>query len=195
MDEIKRGLIKIGGHEFEIPEYRFDLLYLSMDPPTNINAGSFSINLSISEEGTEFEIPEKDESSTIFLQLEIEKPKNNEEIGELGYFPNYMKMNKKQRWVYLNWLQNVQNDIDISYVFTYYYGLERILTTDNFEQAFDEINLLRKFHDNHSFQKYSLHALIQAAIRNERYELLKEIHYTTDSKYVEDDILFFTIHN
>lgn len=190
MKKIKGGLIKIGKYEFDIPEYRFYLLYLSIEPPKNIDASSFIIEFSPYVDGGKVEIPKKDESSTIFLNLEIEKPKNDYKIGSLGYFPNYPNMNKNQRWVYLNWLQDITDNIEIGYVFTFYYGLERLLRTDKYEQAFHEINLLRKYHGNTSFQKYSLHALIQSAINKEHYELLKDINFTINPNYIEDDILF-----
>lgn len=120
LDKLARGLIKVGKYEFEIPEYRFDLLYISTEEPRNVNAGSFKLSFSITEDGINLQEIPKDESSTIFLQLEIEKPNSDDTIEELGYFPNYARMDKKQRWVYLNWLKDVRKEINISFVFTYY---------------------------------------------------------------------------
>lgn len=49
---------------------------------------------------------------------------------------------------------------------------------------------MREYHDNHSFQGYSLHALIQSAFNNDRKDLLHKIYYKTDTLYVRDDILY-----
>jgi hypothetical protein len=60
----------------------------------------------------------------------------------------------------------------MGYVFVYYYGLERQLLFGKFEEAFNEIIKLRRYHNNTSFQKYSENALIFSCFYNNRLDLL-----------------------
>lgn len=151
-----------------------ELLYFS-DLPANkiphIGMG-FVINISFIDGTPQIIEEEKLDPSTIFTSLPVSKINSLEEVEPLPYWPNYASMNPKQRFAYLTWLQDVTNPIDMGYVFTYYYGLERQLLFGDFEKAFSEIIKLRKYHNNKSFQKYSENALIFSSFYNNRLDLL-----------------------
>ncbi len=151
-----------------------ELLYFS-DLPANkiphIGMG-FVINISFIDGTPQISEEEKLDPSTIFTSLPLSKVESLEEVEPLPYWPNYASMSPKQRFAYLTWLQDVTNPIDMGYVFTYYYGLERQLLFGDFEKAFSEIIKLRKYHKNKSFQKYSENALIFSSFYNNRLDLL-----------------------
>ncbi|MDR1409985.1 MAG: TerB N-terminal domain-containing protein [Oscillospiraceae bacterium] len=98
-----------------------------------------------------------DEPSLIDVDLPIEI--HNYLPEPLPYFPSYSRMNPRQRFSFLKWLYNVEQPIEIGYVFVYYYALERHLIFGNSELAIQEIIRLRNAHDNLSFKHYSSDAI------------------------------------
>lgn len=184
-DISSRDIIKLSGTsiDFErltIPKNRQELLYISKGDPFNVGL-SHSIHFNITNSGVESEMHGPNEPSTIFIKQPIKKPANPDLVREMGYYPSYAQMDPYQRWIYLNWLCDISKPIDIGYVFTYYYGLERQLIDGKFEEAFNEINLLREYHKNASFQSYSLNALINAVNIKKRFDLLESV--TIDDGY------------
>lgn len=121
-------------------------------------------------EGFVFEISfmGAEEPSAISLSLPIKKPTDIESVERLQYYPSYSSLSPQQRWVYLNWLRNVDKEINIGYVFVFYYGLERHLFFGDAESAFDMILRLRQRHKNSSFMSYSSSALVAACIFHQR---------------------------
>lgn len=83
---------------------------------------------------------------------------------KLGYWPSYQAMSPEQRYTYLEWLTNVDNAIDIGYVFTFFYGLERFIGTEQHNEAVAMIARLKAHHKNKSFNHYSNAALAYAAL-------------------------------
>jgi len=160
-------------------EYR-ELLFISYDkkvPPINRSA-VFSINLDtaghVYSEISERQIPDP---STIYVYLPIT---DEHEVQPLPYWPHYIELNSGQRYIYLNWLRNIDNQIDIGYVFLYYYGLERHLLVGDFDKAFSQIIRLRNVHKNKSFQKYSENALIHSCVMRNRVDKLFDLHEKTE---------------
>ncbi len=112
--------------------------------------------------------------STIFTNLPVARP--NGDVDEPGgYQPDYKCLTPHQRWKYLNWLSNITDQISFDYVFIYYVGLERQLFFGDFEKAFDEILLLKKYHSGKSFDSYSDSALLNACIYRRKLDKLREI--------------------
>lgn len=113
------------------------------------------------------------EPSSISNLNEIGLPLKNP--PKLDYFPSYEGMTPDERATYLSWLSNIEQPIDIGYVFVFYYGLERFLYFDEskYESAFNTILKLRTFHHNHSFYGYSTDALYAAAIIHNRTDLVQ----------------------
>lgn len=131
---------------------------------SEIKSGNFTFTLQIS--GSE-------DPSAISFELPIGVPLDP--APKLGYFPSYANMTPDERATYLYWLTNIDTPIDISYVFVFYYGLERLLYFDEnkYETAFNTILRLRKNHKHPSFLGYSSEALMGCAIAHKRNDLLK----------------------
>ncbi len=119
------------------------------------------------------------EPSLISSQDKIAKPILSD-IEPPGYYPSYERLTPNQRYIYLQWLKNIDSEIDISYVFIFYYGLERHLFTGNFTKAWETINRLRKHHKNNSFIHYSTDALIASCIVHNRADLFVQLLQNLD---------------
>ncbi|MEG2708866.1 MAG: TerB N-terminal domain-containing protein, partial [Vagococcus sp.] len=116
------------------------------------------------------------EPSEIITTLPVIKGK----AEPLGYYPSYYEMSPEQRYNYLTFLTNINEKIDIGYVFVYYYGLERkIFLDDNLYEAVDMIATLQKTHNNPSFIAYSNDALIYAAMKKKDPNILLNINLDT----------------
>ena len=170
-------------NDIELPNK--DLLYISFDtliPPQGIfGVGSaIGFTLKIDENvniAAEENAAQKPDPSTIYVHLPITE---DYKVDKLPYWPSYRNMTSGQRFVYLSWLRDVTQPIEIGYVFVYYYGLERKMLTENFDRAFDEIVRLRQYHNNKSFLKYSEDALVHAAIMRKRFDRLLNLHELTE---------------
>lgn len=153
-----------------------DLIYVSDKDPVDIAVGlSISISISFYDGEIKFNNSECDDPSTIFLKLPIKKLTGPDSIEPPGYYPSYATLRPEQRWVYLNWLQNVTEEVHIGYVFIYYYGLERQLLTGKFDRAYDEILKLRRYHRNKSFLAYSESSLVNSSLLMKRPDKLTEL--------------------
>lgn len=130
-----------------------------------------SLIWSVDHDSLNYINPNLNEPSAITFEYPLFK--GNAE--ELGYYPSYKNMTPKQRFTYLNWLRNIDADIPIGYVFTYFYGLERHIHNGNILPAVKMINRLKKYHDNKSFNYYSNNAIIYAALKSKKPELLKYV--------------------
>jgi len=149
---------------------------------------SFDVNGKITIEKSDNQIPEP---STIYFHLPIEKESY---VPKLQYYPHYIELTPGQRFTYLTWLRNVEEPIDMGYVFLYYYGLERHLLAGNFEKAFDEIIKLRNAHENKSFHACYENALVHASILRHKTEFLVDLHEKTEiSGY--SNAMFLLAHN
>lgn len=160
----------------KIPPYRKELLFISYDKPKGHGFG-LQFTVSVSETGNvdlNQEVP--DDPSTIYAVLPALDPSSSGNVEKLSYFPSYSEMNPEQRGLYLRWLYDVTNEIDIGYVFVYYYGLERHLIYGDFDGAFNEIQLLRKHHNNGSFQSYSASALVHSCLLRKRIDALESLY-------------------
>ncbi|MBN2570741.1 MAG: TerB N-terminal domain-containing protein [Ignavibacteriales bacterium] len=164
--------------ENELPNK--DLLYISYDKNIpSVNRG-LCITINLDSNGNVIiddksnQIPDP---STIYIYLPITEDYN---VPGLPYWPHYIELTSGQRYNYLCWLKNVEQPIDMGYVFLYYYGLERQLLIGNFEKAFNEIIKLRNVHFNKSFQKYSENALVHAAIMRNKVDYLIDLHEKTE---------------
>lgn len=165
------------GHEFKVSARVGSLLYRSdqrVDPARLSNGMTFRIeynsgtqNVRVSGPSAEFKFGH--EPSTIYLSLPVRQPPSTHNVAPLGYCPVYARLQPEQRWTYLNWLQDPTKPIDAGYVFLYYYGLERQLVVGDFDQASEEICLLRHYQGNspfmrsYSFMNYTTSALFHGS--------------------------------
>ena len=106
------------------------------------------------------------EPSLIWTRLPIES--NNELETQPMYYPSYSDLSPKHRFQYLNWLRDVAQETNLSYVFLYYYGLERHMLVGNYDMAVDETLRLLQYHDKSSFRGYVTSALIAASAYRKR---------------------------
>jgi len=168
----------LASFENELPNK--DLLYISYEKNIPCVNRGISVTISLDKNGN-LVIDDKSnqipDPSTIYVYLPISKENN---IPELPYWPHYIELTSGQRYNYLCWLRDVEQPIDMGYVFLYYYGLERQLLIGNFEKAFNEIVKLRNAHINKSFQKYSENALVHAAIMRNKIDYLIDLHEKTE---------------
>ena len=157
-----------------------DLLYISYDKEIpRVNRG-ISVTIQLDSNGNviiDDKANQVPDPSTIYLHLPIS---NDHEVPGLPYWPHYIELIPSQRYNYLKWLSNVEQPIDMGYVFLYYYGLERQLLIGDFENAFNEIVKLRNAHENKSFHKYSENALVHAAIIRDKIDNLIDLHEKTE---------------
>lgn len=164
--------------ETELPNK--DLLYISYDKEIpRVNRG-IRITIRLDSNGNVFmddKAEQVPDPSTIYIHLPIS---DENEVPGLPYWPHYIELTSGQRYNYLQWLRNVEQPIDMGYVFLYYYGLERQLLIGDFDKAFDEIVKLRNAHNNKSFHKYSENALVHAAIMRDKIDALIELHERTE---------------
>lgn len=154
---------------FKIPKNIINLLWIADGNFKNYSANEYLQNPINSIE-----------PSLISLQLPIAEPTETNPAFKLDYYPSYATMTPEQRYVYLKWLQNPLQPIEIGYVFVFYYGLERHLLEGEFEEAFEMILKLRENHDNSSFQAYSFNALLLSSMLTQKYECFEKLDKTLD---------------
>lgn len=100
------------------------------------------------------------------------------------YYPTYKGLSPQQKGEYWRLLANpYDNSINIGYVFILYYGLERFLLTDKYEQAIDVILKLRDIHSNGSFQAYSANAVVLTSIICQRPDVVAKFLASIDKDY------------
>lgn len=168
----------VGGNSLEVPDRTAKLLFVSHEPSPSHRTGiGISISLDLFDGHIHVESLSPDEPSTIYTAMVIRRPPDATLVPPPDYFPSYAGLTPEQKWIYLNWLADVTQAIDIGYVFIYYYGLERHLLIGEFDSAFDEIILLRQHHaENRSFDSYSRSALLNSALFRKRPDRLKQLY-------------------
>ncbi len=109
--------------------------------------------------------------------MPVRRPVDRGLVPRPDYYPSYAALSPEQKWIYLNWLTDVTQPVDVGYAFLYYYGLERHLLLGHFESAFDEILVLQQRQGaNASLQSYSHSALLSSALFRGRPERLKQLY-------------------
>jgi hypothetical protein len=167
----------------KIPPYRKKLLFVSNGMPRGHGYG-LQLKFVTSPSGEiNAEVAEPDDPSTIYAVLSVNKPRADDVVPKLGYFPSYSAMTEEQRAIYGQWLCDISNAIEIGYVFVYFYGLERHLVLGDFDSAVDEILTLRKYHKHSSFLAYSSSALVHASILRKRMDTLQSLYMLDDFDY------------
>ena len=170
----------VADHKLAVPERTAKLLFISDEVAPSHRSGigiSISFDIYDGEIHLEDQILSPDEPSTIYTAMPIRRPDDPTLIPSPDYFPSYARLSPEQRWIYLNWLTDITQPINIGYVFIYYYGLERHLLIGDFDTAFDEIILLRQTHsENSSFDSYSRSALLNSALFRKRGSRLERLY-------------------
>lgn len=167
-----------------------DMLFISYDSNIPPNHSGISIKVSFDEKGEivyHSTAHEKPDPSTIWVHLPI---KYEENVQPLSYFPHYIDLTPGQRYKYLTWLRNIDEPVDIGYVFLYFYGLEKHLILGDIDKAVAQIIRLREHHKNRSFQTYSQNSIIYACFMRNRPDILAKIQGKLDTtEYSNERIL------
>lgn len=123
-----------------------------------------------------------EEPSLIYTKLPIGDV--NGSVERPPYYPTYKGLTNEQRGVYWKLLANpYDSTIDIGYVFILYYGLERYLLTDKYEEVIDLILKLRDVHQNKSFQTYTANAVILTCLYRQRADLVQKLMESLDKEH------------
>jgi len=159
-----------------IPEPTRSLVWITDEDPSFAESPmTINVTISLTEDGgVESSIKQKgfySEPSLIWTKLPVEK--NNELETEAMYYPRYTAIGPEHRYQYLNWLRDITQPTNLSYVFLYFYGLERHMLIGNYDGAVDEIIRLMKNHKKGSFISYATTSLIVASIARNRMDIVK----------------------
>lgn len=181
--------------DISIPLYRQKLLFVSSKQPKGSGV-AIQINIGLNQDGRiDFEREAPDDPSTIYSSLVVRFPEATHVVKDLPYFPTYTGMTPEQRGVYLAWLTDITKPVSIGYAFVYFYGLERHLIFGDFEGALKEILLLRKYHDNPSFQGYSASAILHSCLLRKRIDVLENIYFNEGFNYFDNSTLLILHQN
>lgn len=162
-----------------------DLIWVADGPRRNyvhspaksefVNVRGFSVNISFMGQ---------EEPSAIHISMPIAQVQNIYGIERPPYYPSYAILTTTQKAVYWNFLNNPYNpNINIGFVFIFYYGLERHLLCGNYDKAIDVIIKLRDIHKNNSFQSYSANAIILTSLIRNRPDILEKFINSLDKSY------------
>lgn len=173
-----KGLI----HSLYIPEPTRSLLFLT-DDDTNLIASPMSINIRFAIDSGKIDIDEKTnfyaEPSLIWTRLEIHE--NSDLEKNPLYFPVYAAFTPDQRFQYLKWLENIEKPTNLSYVFLYYYGLERHLLLGDFDKALGEVKRLADTQDP-KLKKYINGPLLMSIGMRNRLDTLPKLPFLFDDQ-------------
>jgi len=168
-----------------IPEPTRSMLFTTDEHPSKIeSAGGITITININtgsanqEEHSFFSEP-----SLIWTKLPI---KQNSWLEEKAmYWPAYSQFTPEHRYQYLKWLTNIEQPTNLSYVFLYFYGLERHLLIGEYDKAVDEILRLLKAHKKPSFRSYAARSLIVASMYRKRLDITERAPFLLEEEVDE----------
>src|SRR3989344_2136268 len=170
-----------------IPEPTKSLLWTTDEDTSKIeHAGSITLSISLSDEGVRMDEKQNgfySEPSLIWTKLPIKR--NNDLIQEAMYWPSYTAFSPEARYQYLKWLGDITQPTNLSYVFLYFYGLERHLLVGEYDAAVDEIARLLKAHPKKSFIHYASQSLIIASLGKDRLDIIERIPYLLEEEIDE----------
>lgn len=167
-----------------IPEPTKSLIWITNEDVSKISSPmSIQITVTLKPDGVKMDTDDghnfHGEPSLIWTKLPVEKNSGLEE--KPMYYPSYSHLYPRNRFQYLNWLQDITKPTNLSYVFLYYYGLERHLLVGKFDLAVQEIFRLLKYHDKGTFRSYAQNALIVSALHKNRPDIFEKDSFLFDS--------------
>lgn len=173
-------------NSWNIPEPTRSLLFATDEDVSKIqNPMSIAITVSLDVENQRVNTSADDhktsqyaEPSLIWTRLPIKE--NDDLVKEPMYYPAYSRLSPEERYQYLNWLKDVTKETNLSYVFLYFYGLERHLLLGNYDLAVDEILRLLKYHDKGTFRSYATGSLVAASVFRKRADILERAPFILD---------------
>ena len=159
-----------------IPEPTRSLLWITEEDPSKIKSAlSIEINVTLGESGVEIKNESNSgnlfsEPSLIWKRLPVLK--NDDLPDGPMYYPSYANLSPACRYQYVKWLANIDQQTNLSYVFLYYYGLERHLLIGDFDKAVHEVIRLINKHDRGTFRAYATSALLMASVLRNRPDII-----------------------
>lgn len=181
--EPTKALATVKSHQLveslQIPEPTRSLLFITEEDTSKIQSASgFSITISVNPNTGQAEMSEDmkgffAEPSLIWTKLPIKA--NSDLETQAMYWPAYSQFSSEHRYQYLRWLKNIEQPTNLSYVFLYFYGLERHLLVGNYDEAVDEIVRLLKSHTQKSFRQYATSSLIAASLVRKRLDIVDRV--------------------
>ncbi|MGI6423094.1 MAG: TerB N-terminal domain-containing protein [Candidatus Dojkabacteria bacterium] len=167
-----------------IPEPTRSLVWMTdEDPSLAESPTSINIVISLTDDGVSTSKKEKgihSEPSMIWKKLRVTPNSNLEE--DAMYWPTYFRFTPEQRYQYINWLRDITQPTNLSYVFLYFYGLERHLLVGNYDDAVLEIRRLLLAHKAQSFQSYAMTSLIMASLARQRNDIINMVPEILESE-------------
>lgn len=132
------------------------------------------------------------EPSAIFTVESILKRRDFKDFEAPGYFPTYLELTPIQRYAYLKYLENpFAADANMSYVYLFYYGLERNLFTDKYEKAIEIIQKLMTIFNSKGFISHSITSLLYIAlIRNDQQRIMEYLN-SNYFEYIKSSLLYY----
>lgn len=196
--------LTIQGIHFNISTDIFDQLYFADGPYKNckgVTENDDTIGFSIDIVKKRFFKPffkiselvdNAKEPSGIYTELPIMVRNDLENIESPGYFPTYSKLTPSQRYAYLKYLENpFSPDANLSYVYLLFYGLERNLFTEKYEDAINIIKKLMSIYKKDSFISHSITSLVYIALfRNDEQKILEYLN-SNYYEYISEDLLYY----
>lgn len=173
----------------QIPEPTRSLLFVTDEDTSKIQSTmGFSITISVNPSTGQTEMSEDTkgffaEPSLIWTKLPIKA--NNDLETRAMYWPAYSQFSPIHRYQYLRWLKDIAQPTNLSYVFLYFYGLERHLLVGEYDKAVDEIIRLLKSHTQKSFRQYATSSLIVASLVRERLDIIDRAPFLLEEEVDE----------
>ena len=119
----------------KVPSDVVRLLWFKDGPMKNIPEDASNGNtVSIGGLTIEIDFTGSIEPSAIGIADGIRVPLDANDIERPSYYPEFRRLTPEQRWIYLDWLRNVDSEVNIGYVFVFYYGLERHLFFGDYDE-------------------------------------------------------------
>lgn len=172
-----------------VPEPTLSLLFITDEDPKKIQSPmgiTIRLNVNVSTGTVDVNQEEKGfyaEPSLIWTKLAV-KP-NDDLEGRAMYWPVYAQFTPEHRYQYLHWLKDIEQPTNLSYVFLYFYGLERHMLVGNYDGAVDEILRLLKAHDKSSFRSYAARSLIVASLVHNRLDIIERAPFLLEEEVDE----------
>ncbi len=172
-----------------IPEPTRSLVWITDEETSKIEqAGSINMEININLSNGDVDVKEKEngfyaEPSLIWSKLPVTPSERREK--EAMYWPSYSRLDPESRYEYLRWLGDITQPTNLSYVFLYFYGLERHLLIGNYDAAVDEIIRLIEYHDKKSFRQYAAASLTIASLARNRLDIIERAPFLLEEEIDE----------
>jgi hypothetical protein len=168
------------------------LLYFTDEmPPEDLDKTGVKMAFTLTEGVKIGKLGTRNDPSTIYFPLPVVIPTNIDNVPSPERYPKYYQLNAEQKYVYLNWLHNIDQPIFEGYRHLLLSGLERQLLIGNFDSAWEMILRLRKavtMHD-YMFVYNSENTLFTACFLFNRTDLLSKMKYLFSEKWWNDEQL------